>query len=46
MDLAAALDDARRRDHGVLATLKGDGRPQPSKIDHAVEADGVVRVLA
>lgn len=44
MDLAAALDYARTRDHGVLVTLKGDGRPQLSNINHAVDDEGVVRV--
>ncbi|HEX7131293.1 MAG TPA: PPOX class F420-dependent oxidoreductase [Iamia sp.] len=44
MDLTAALDYARTRDHGVLATLKGDGRPQLSNINFAVGDDGVVRI--
>lgn len=44
MDLAAALEYARNRDHGVLVTLKGDGRPQLSNINHAVDDGGVVRV--
>jgi PPOX class probable F420-dependent enzyme len=44
MDLDAALAYARDRDHGVLATLKGDGRPQLSNVNHAVGDDGVVRI--
>jgi PPOX class probable F420-dependent enzyme len=44
MDLAAALDYARNRDHGVLVTLKSDGRPQLSNINYGVSDDGVVRV--
>ena len=44
MEIAAALAYARAHDHGVLVTLKGDGRPQLSNIDHAVDDGGVVRV--
>ena len=44
MDLTSALDYARARDHGVLVTLKGDGRPQLSNINYAVGDDGVVRI--
>jgi len=44
MDLADALAYARRHDHGVLVTLKADGRPQLSNISHAVDDEGVVRI--
>ena len=44
MDLTAALDYARTRDHGVLVTLKADGRPQLSNINYAVDDGGVVRM--
>lgn len=44
MEIADALAYARSRDHGVLVTLKGDGRPQLSNINHAVGDDDVVRV--
>jgi PPOX class probable F420-dependent enzyme len=44
MEITAALEYARSRDHGVLATLKGDGRPQLSNINFAVGDDGVVRI--
>jgi PPOX class probable F420-dependent enzyme len=44
MDLTAALDYVRARDHGVLVTLKSDGRPQLSNISYAVGDDGVVRI--
>jgi PPOX class probable F420-dependent enzyme len=44
MDITAALDYARARDHGVLVTLKADGRPQLSNINYAVSDDGLVRV--
>lgn len=44
MDLTTALDYARAHDHGVLATLKADGRPQLSNINYAVGDDGLVRI--
>lgn len=44
MELDAALAYARTRPGGVLVTLKGDGRPQLSNVNHAVGDDGVVRV--
>ncbi len=44
MEIDAALAYARPRDHGVLVTLKADGRPQLSNINYAVSDDGVVRV--
>jgi len=44
MDLDAALAYARARDHGVLVTLKQDGRPQLSNINYAIDDAGVVRI--
>ena len=44
MDLTTALDYVRARDHGVLVTLKADGRPQLSNINYAVGDDGLVRI--
>ena len=44
MDLDAALDFARRHHQGVLATLKGDGRPQLSNIAYVVGDDGILRI--
>ena len=44
MDLTTALEYVRARDHGVLATLKTDGRPQLSNVNHSVGDDGVVRI--
>lgn len=44
MDIAAALAYARNRDHGVLVTLKRDGRPQLSNVNYSVGDDGVVRI--
>lgn len=44
MDVAAALEFARSRHHGVLTTLKRDGRPQLSNIAYAVADDGTVRI--
>lgn len=44
MDLTDALSFARQHDHGVLATLKADGRPQLSNINYGVSDDGVVRI--
>jgi PPOX class probable F420-dependent enzyme len=37
MDLATALDWAAQRKHGVLITLRGDGRPQSSDIVYTVD---------
>jgi len=44
MDLTTALGFAREHQHGVLTTLKRDGRPQLSNISHAVGDDGLVRI--
>lgn len=43
MELASALDFARSRHNGVLATQKRDGRPQLSNVSYAV-IDGVIKV--
>jgi PPOX class probable F420-dependent enzyme len=44
MELADVLDFVRPRRHGVLVTIKRDGRPQLSNISYAVGDDGVIRV--
>jgi PPOX class probable F420-dependent enzyme len=44
MDLGAALDFIRSRQHGVLTTLKRDGRPQLSNITYHLGDDGAVRI--
>jgi PPOX class probable F420-dependent enzyme len=44
MDLSAALDYARSRQRGVLATMKRDGRPQLSNIMYHLGDDGLVRI--
>jgi PPOX class probable F420-dependent enzyme len=44
MELSAALDFARDKQHGILITLKSDGRPQSSNIAYAVGDDDVIRI--
>ena len=44
MDLATALEFAAGRRHGVLTTLKADGRPQLSNIAYHLGDDGVIRI--
>ena len=44
MDLADAIAYAQPRHHGVLVTLKRDGRPQLSNISYAMGDDGTVRI--
>jgi PPOX class probable F420-dependent enzyme len=44
MDIAAALDFARKHRNGVLVTIKRDGRPQLSNIIYVVSNDGEVRI--
>lgn len=44
MELAAALDFARRIPRSVLITLKRDGRPQVSNVLHWVDDDGIIRI--
>jgi PPOX class probable F420-dependent enzyme len=44
MDLATALEFVADRRHGVLTTLKADGRPQLSNIAYYVGDDGVIRI--
>ncbi|MCZ7532418.1 MAG: PPOX class F420-dependent oxidoreductase [Acidimicrobiia bacterium] len=39
MELAEALDWASERKHGVLITIRGDGRPQSSDILYAFDGD-------
>ncbi len=44
MELTSALDFIRDRQHGVLITLKSDGRPQSSNISYALADDGAIRI--
>lgn len=44
MELDEALDFMRARHHGVLTTIKRDGRPQLSNVTYVVSDDGIVRV--
>lgn len=44
MELSKALDFMRERHHGVLTTIKRDGRPQLSNVTYVVGDDGVVRI--
>lgn len=44
MELDDALSFARERHHGVLATIKRDGRPQLSNVTYVVGDDGTIRV--
>ena len=44
MDVATALDFVREHHHGVLATMRKDGRPQMSPIAAAVDADGLIAI--
>jgi PPOX class probable F420-dependent enzyme len=44
MEISEALEFIGQRHHGVLATLRGDGRPQLSNITYAVDDDGVITV--
>ncbi len=46
MELADALAYLRPRQHGVLLTLKADGRPQASNIMYGVGDDGIIRISA
>lgn len=44
MELSSALDFVREHRHGVLTTIKADGRPQLSNITYAVDADDAIRI--
>jgi PPOX class probable F420-dependent enzyme len=44
MDLAVALEFVAARRHGVLVTLRPDGRPQLSNIFYLAGPDGSIRV--
>ena len=44
MELNDALEFIRERRHGVITTIKQDGRPQLSNIAFALGDDGVIRV--
>ena len=42
MDITDALDFIRDKQHGVLITLKADGRPQSSNIAFTVDGDVIL----
>jgi PPOX class probable F420-dependent enzyme len=44
MELGAAVDFARQRHQGVLATQRRDGRPQMSNIAYLLGVDGTIRI--
>jgi PPOX class probable F420-dependent enzyme len=44
MELADALEFARRNRHGVLVTQRRDGRPQLSNVMYHVDDEGVFRI--
>jgi PPOX class probable F420-dependent enzyme len=44
MELAEALDFARGRSQGILATIAADGRPHLTNIMYALDDAGVARV--
>ncbi len=44
MELADALEFARRNRHGVLVTLRRDGKPQLSNVMYHVDDEGVFRI--
>ena len=44
MNRAQALDYLRRNHHGVLATLKRDGRPQLSNVLYLLDDDGEIKI--
>jgi PPOX class probable F420-dependent enzyme len=44
MELGAAVDFARQRHQGVLATQRRDGRPQMSNIAYLLGDDGTIRI--
>jgi PPOX class probable F420-dependent enzyme len=44
MELSDAVDFARTTRQSVLATIRGNGRPQLSNVLHVVSDDGVIRI--
>lgn len=44
MQLSAAIEAARASQHGVLVTLRKDGRPQLSNVVYQVDDQGSLRV--
>lgn len=44
MDISDALDFMRERHHGVLTTIRRDGRPQLSNVAYALADDGTISV--
>ena len=44
MELADALEFARRNRHGVLVTLRRDGKPQLSNVMYQLDDEGLFRI--
>jgi PPOX class probable F420-dependent enzyme len=44
MELSRAVDFVRQHKHGVLTTIKRDGRPQLSNILYTPGDDGIIRI--
>jgi uncharacterized protein len=44
MNRAEALEYIGRNTHGVLATIKRDGRPQMSNISYTLDDDGLIKI--
>ena len=44
MELSEAIDFMRGRHHGVLTTIKRDGRPQLSNVTYVMGDDGTIRI--
>ena len=44
MDHDAAMEYVRSNHHGVLATIKRDGRPQLSHVSYMVDDDGQIKI--
>jgi PPOX class probable F420-dependent enzyme len=44
MELASAMDFVGERKHGVLTTIRRDGRPQLSNILYTVGEDRIIRI--
>lgn len=44
MNHQEALEYIGNNSHGVLATIKGDGRPQLSNISYTLDDDGLIKI--
>jgi PPOX class probable F420-dependent enzyme len=44
MDVDVALSFARSIRRSVLATIRGNGRPQLSNVTHQIDPDGLIRI--